>query len=404
MHIAAFALVSLVLCAPPEAVRLAAAGEEKIVGRDFFGAFIDFTKALRLDEGFAQGWHGRGLARAELGDTEGGIADCSRAIELDGNDPNGFNRRGIARSVAGDFDGAIEDYDRALALRPEAATIVLANRGNARVRKRDFDGAIRDFEKALAGGRELDVIHGNLGAAWQLKGDEARALEHFGKAIEANPKNGASWLNRGNLRADRGELRDALSDLRKAVQLEGAVPFRTARYRIWLVSQQLGEGPAADKELREWMASESRIKDSRAASLAAFLVGDVPEDRIEELLGAFGDAEKAELEEAVAAVATHTQALRRTRSLHAAGAATQADLDGAELAALVAELRRDSIQRRLDARTGELVCEALFLAGGKRVLKGEMEAAKALFEKCAGMNVLSAARVSAARELRRLSR
>jgi lipoprotein NlpI len=402
MHIAALTLVTALLCAPPEAVRLASDGEEKISSRNFFGAFIDFTKALRLDEGFAKAWHGRGVARAELGDTEGGIADCSRSIALDAKDPNGFNRRGLARYLARDFDEAIEDYGRALALDPPETAIILSNRGIARLRKLDCDGAIEDFDKALAGRRELDAIHGNLGAAWQLKGDDARALEHYGKAIEANPKNGASWLNRGNLRADRGELQDGLSDLRKAVELEAGVQFRAARYRIWLLGQQLGQGPAADKELRAWMSADSTVKDSRTANLAAFLVGDIPEERIEALLGEFGDGEKAELEEAITTAESRARSLQRTRSLHAAGAAAQAELDDASLASQVAEAWRDAIRRRLDRRTEELRCEALFLAGAKRLLRGETEAAVKLYEKCAATNVESAARSSAARELSRL--
>lgn len=403
MTLAAFALASFLFCAPPEAIRLADAGEAKIDKENWAGALDDFAAALRLDPDFARAWHGRGIAREGLGDLRGAIEDCDRAIALDPKDPDGFNRRGVARSDSGDLDGALSDFDRALDLKPTRPAIFVYNRGLVRQRKQDLDGALVDYTEAVTLDSGAAFAWINRGFVWLRKGDVDRAISDFSKAIEVGPANPIPWSNRGILRADRELWKDALADLRKAVELS-TKENQSARFHVWIVRHRLGEGEAADRELRGWLETGRTTSDARARILGSFLAGDLPEDRVHDALGEYGPAEKAELERLTVESESAAKDMKRTRQLLEAGAASEADADRASLMSRIAEGRLASTRARLERRTEELRCEALFLAGEKRLLAGDVEGARERFQACLDTQVYTDVRAVAGRELWRLGK
>lgn len=79
-------------------------GDARRKAKDWDGAIIDYTEAIRLDQKCATAFRGRGVARQAKGDLDGAIADHAVAMKLDPS-----NRRGHRRLCATAFIARGED-------------------------------------------------------------------------------------------------------------------------------------------------------------------------------------------------------------------------------------------------------------------------------------------------------
>jgi len=138
----------------------------------------------------------------------------------------------IGRYDHGDDAGAMEALDKALALNPKNARAFF-QRGLCFDRKKDLKAAIADYEKAM----ELDpsmeledlirktkVVGDNAlvtEATERYKHDDnAGAMEAIEKAIALNPKNAQAFFWRGYLFEKKGDLKSAIADYEKAMELD----------------------------------------------------------------------------------------------------------------------------------------------------------------------------------------
>jgi tetratricopeptide (TPR) repeat protein len=82
----------------------------------------------------------------------------------------------------------------------------------------------------------------NLGYAWQLKGDRARAVAIYREALQLDDKLASAWINLGNALAQGGEYREARQAYERARTLDPSDP------RVAAVLQELDaiERGAAD--------------------------------------------------------------------------------------------------------------------------------------------------------------
>jgi tetratricopeptide (TPR) repeat protein len=69
--------------------------------------------------------------------------------------------------------------------------------------------------------KSLGIAYNFRGIAWDRKGNYDKAIADYTKAIEIKPKNGTGWYNRARIYCARGEEDKALSDLKRAVTLDG---------------------------------------------------------------------------------------------------------------------------------------------------------------------------------------
>ena len=78
------------------------------------------------------------------------------------------------------------------------------------------EDAARRWSRAIGPDARLSY---ELGLAWRLAGDDARALSHLDEAIRLDPDNAAARYDRGEIRLNRDDLHGAEEDFRAVVRL-----------------------------------------------------------------------------------------------------------------------------------------------------------------------------------------
>jgi tetratricopeptide (TPR) repeat protein len=125
-------------------------------------------------------------------------------------------------SLLGDFDSAARYLEIARKMDPKNVE-VLYYLGRARYQQNRFDEAIVAFRSVLA----IDPLHvkaaDNLGLALEGKGDFKSAEEAYRSAIAIAPKVNERyerpWLNLGKLLAHRNDVKNAIPEFEKALQI-----------------------------------------------------------------------------------------------------------------------------------------------------------------------------------------
>jgi len=265
-------------------------GWRAVAGHDYQAALAAFAAAVARAPAAADGYHGRGWTRHLLEDDVAAIADLDRAIARAPWVGVYFNDRGVARLGRRQLDAALADFDLALARLPRPrldleatervpqerpgpegagvpwAVYLFGNRGLAWALRGDAARALSEFARALAlpqGG----IVHGDRGAMyWWLQHDEEHALAELTLAIKAGAPQAP--VVRGALLLAQGKLEEARADLRHARERDPRDPY--AALWSFLATRLAGDPVAAEEELRafaarhlarttEWIGSAVRL-------------------------------------------------------------------------------------------------------------------------------------------------
>jgi len=119
--------------------------------KDYEGAVLDASVALRLNPAHAGAAHARAEALQGLGRTDEALKDFSRAIALDPGNGTRYYNRAVALDAKGDFTGSIADYTKAVNMGPDNPA-AYNNRGIAYSRLGEMGRALEDIKIACAKG------------------------------------------------------------------------------------------------------------------------------------------------------------------------------------------------------------------------------------------------------------
>lgn len=153
--------------------------------------------------------------------------------------------KGFRHFNRGELDQAVEAFTSAIKLVPEDA-VSYQDRGHVYVLRRQYDMAIVDYSKAIEimlPMLELGVAFGNKravsffkdmlaksyndrGVAYFRKGQYAKAIEDFDKAIATDPSLIIALVNRGSVYVKRGLTQKAVEDYNNACQMGHEVGCR----------------------------------------------------------------------------------------------------------------------------------------------------------------------------------
>jgi len=184
--------------------------------------------------------------------------DAERLVDV------GLSYMGINR-----FEEATETFERAARFADDESIEQEAwvNKGAAHAELEEFDEAVGAYEEALAiddSSEHAASAHTNLAYTLWEWGRTEQALEHAERAVEADPRFGQAWYNRGFFLAERGLHEDAVDCFDNAIRLG----MRTAGVleEKAMALEELGESEEAERvqqqaaELRE-EAEQELVED-----------------------------------------------------------------------------------------------------------------------------------------------
>ena len=259
------------------------------LGNDFYrlGQYekaVDYyAKALELNPSLTESYFNRALAYARLGDYDSALADASHVINLDRSLHDAFYLRGRIFELSLNDQAAVADYAHALELSPSfsAATEQLRmirarswvyvelrelkdhielEPGNGYLRYQygqrlamigHHDDAVRALEQARANGFVFADLWVELGQAYVSQGRSVQGMAAFRQAIRLDPTNVTAYAHLGQLLAESGHHRDAVSVFRDAL----GMPNNDR------ASLLCGLGTAL-AGLRRWDESEQAFRDA----------------------------------------------------------------------------------------------------------------------------------------------
>ncbi len=136
----------------------------------------------------AMEWVGKAYQLHMKGDVEKAIGLYTKSIEIHPT-AEAYTFRGWARSFEKDYAAAIEDCHRAIDLDPEFGN-PYNDIGAYWVEQGELDEAVPWLRMALKAKRYESYCfpHFNLGRVFEAKDQLEKALEHFRKALEENPR------------------------------------------------------------------------------------------------------------------------------------------------------------------------------------------------------------------------
>jgi tetratricopeptide (TPR) repeat protein len=263
---------------------------------DAAGALGELDAALALYPEFGAAWYARGMALRSLQRLDEAKAALAKSREYGArcpavNDPllarvrslredaSAHAERGLALERQGDQVGAIREYEAAIAAQP-GHLVARANLIALYGRQKDWARAAAHYDAIVkTGGVVPAEAHFNYGVCLAAQGQIDAASDLFRKALAANPQYANAWISLGQIAEIRGNIDEAESSYRQAIEQAPADPaprFNLARMLIAKrrYADAISElAPVADRDVPD------RPKYLFALSTAYVLSGDVANGR-----------------------------------------------------------------------------------------------------------------------------
>ena len=180
----------------------------------------------------ADQYYEEGLLFYERMEYERSIESFDTVLELApyGKDNNVvYFNRGMAHLKNRQYDKSVYDFTKALELTSigdtELRFDILAFRGEAYQKGNEFDNAIKDYSDAIQLNpkhKNIKHIYSSRAWVWFAKGDHAKAIDDFSKAIMIDPESDDAYYGRASVWFKKKDFQRAMVDAKEAVKLNPA--------------------------------------------------------------------------------------------------------------------------------------------------------------------------------------
>ena len=207
---------------------------------DYDGAIAEYTRVIDVSNTQSTAFFGRGVCYLMKTNYEKAAADLESAVRLDGTYVDGFFYLGIANDFKGDVRASAINYGKAIKLNPEydrraLTKCLFIDRSGVTIEqaRNDADSIADACESALKITPEFmsSLIQLKRGIAYRLKGDYDRAITVFETVQRANPQFMAvriqlpiAYNGRGQVRFNKKDFKDALDDVNAAIEIDPRNP------------------------------------------------------------------------------------------------------------------------------------------------------------------------------------
>jgi tetratricopeptide (TPR) repeat protein len=200
-----------------------------------------------------------GMAKYHGGDNDGAESDFDRAIELAPRDAASYLARGLVREAKNDFKRAIFDFDRALDFGLSNKEIYYL-KGICQLHLGQLSEAIADFSSALDIDPNYPDAYYYRATSFKMKGEPDKALADLDRCI-SSPHNvflSRAYNIRGMIRGETGDLRGAIPDFTRSIELNpDDLDVRANRAAILTL---LGRDDEAQKDLDYLGSRDQKMK------------------------------------------------------------------------------------------------------------------------------------------------
>lgn len=166
----------------------------------------------------ALAFNNRGILKIGI-DNQGAIDDFNKAIEIYPDYEEAHNNRGQAKLSAGNYNGAIADFDTAIAINKDFPNPYYY-RGRTYFDLKNYSKAIADFSTYTSLTKESIDVYNYIGKSLAFMGNFQEAINNFSKAIEMDPNQHLSYVNRSIVRLYLKDYAGVIEDCNKALALK----------------------------------------------------------------------------------------------------------------------------------------------------------------------------------------
>jgi tetratricopeptide (TPR) repeat protein len=203
----------------------------------------------------------RAIAYSQAGVQDKALVDLDEALRLLPGDARVYGMRGVVHGLRGELDAAIADFSMSIAGDPSRVDS-FTNRGKALQDKGEFARALLDFDRALK--LQPDNAFALNGRCWSravLKIELAAALADCNAGVEAGGVEIANTLNtRGFVHYRRREYREAIASYDASLEHNS---IASSYYVRGLSKRALGE-PDADADIAKALSLEPGVRERYA--------------------------------------------------------------------------------------------------------------------------------------------
>jgi predicted O-linked N-acetylglucosamine transferase (SPINDLY family) len=201
-----------------------------------------------------------GVVNTGLGNTENAIASYTRAIKLEPGYAEAYCNLGVALQHLGRNQEAISSYSKAIQLQPGYANAHFSL-GSALKNVGRHVEAVTSYTRAIKLKPDYAEAHNNLGNALKFLGRNEEASASFTRAIQLNPNNAEAHNNLGHMLFELSRYEEALASYAAALRYKP--DFADAQAKTLYVQALLGN----------WGAVQSSAASIPGLGLSGEVVG-----------------------------------------------------------------------------------------------------------------------------------
>jgi tetratricopeptide (TPR) repeat protein len=187
--------------------------QNKYLNKDYKGAILNYTQAIKINPNYADAYTGRGLAYRSLQDYQKAILDCTQAIKINPNYADAYRDRGSVFVLLKNYQKGMNDLNQAIKINPNDG-LAYFYRSNARAALGDFQGFTEDADKSI--NIKTKTTHNLSGEINFRMGRYEVAITEYNQAIEIDPNYAEAYYNRGQSSEKLGDYKGAVADYNQA--------------------------------------------------------------------------------------------------------------------------------------------------------------------------------------------
>ncbi|MFY0651506.1 MAG: tetratricopeptide repeat protein [Cyclobacteriaceae bacterium] len=189
---------------------------------DFKLAIEFFSKCLRQNKKFVEGFLGRARCNMKLEKYEGVVVDADNVLALDENNFDANSLKGMSCFKIYRYIDAAYCFDRAIKTKPEHLNSYY-HRAVSRASFGDRNGALKDLNYFITEKDDFAQAYFNRGIILERMGKFRMARNDFNKAVEFNLKNGELYFRRGICNYQLGDKKQACKDFKTVANYDQKV-------------------------------------------------------------------------------------------------------------------------------------------------------------------------------------